>query len=347
MENITPLFHHLKQNTTEVDAFLLTFLQTPPNESIALWEAARHYIQAGGKRLRPFLVNICYGMFSEKREKTRSKKEILPIAAAIELLHTFTLIHDDIMDHDPKRRGVPSVHTRWGEDVAILAGDLLFASVFTCVNTSTLPAPIVIQLMQELGQAGVDVCRGQAYDIQFETMSIIDITISDYLRMIRLKTGALLSISAVLGGICASCSTNELNLLRVFGHKFGLAFQLIDDILGMTADEATLGKPVGSDLREGKMTYIVLRTYEFYKTTAPESAQQFAHLMEKKTKGLTEIEQLKKYILQSGSIDDARDLSQKYLHEAKTAILQISELPDSIHRQNLLDLIDYSLTRTS
>ncbi|MHA1618358.1 MAG: polyprenyl synthetase family protein [Promethearchaeota archaeon] len=347
MVNNTSLLHNLKQNATDVDEFLLDFLHTPPNESITLWDASRHYIQAGGKRLRPFLVNICYGMFSENREETQFKREVLPIAAAIELLHTFTLIHDDIMDHDPKRRGVQSVHTKWGEDVAILAGDLLFASVFTCVNTSTLLAPIVNRLMQELGQAGVDVCRGQAYDIQFETVSISTITISDYLHMIRLKTGALLSTSAVLGGICASCSVNELDLLRVFGHKFGLAFQLIDDILGMTADEATLGKPVGSDLREGKMTYIVLQTYEFFKTTAPESAQEFAHLMEKKIKGPAEIEQLKKYILQSGSIDDARDLSQKYLHEAKSAILQLSELPDSTHRQNLLDLIDYSLTRTS
>ena len=304
----TPLLHKLEQNATNVDKFLLKFLQTPPDESITLWDATRHYIQAGGKRLRPLLVKLCHGIFHPQMEDATFSQEILPVAAAMELLHTFTLVHDDIMDHDPKRRGVPSVHTQWGEKVAILAGDLLFASVFTCVQQSSLPANIQLQLMQELGQAGIDVCRGQAYDIQFENVSFKEIAVSDYLRMIKLKTGALLSTSAVLGGICAQCSTDELKLLHQFGLQYGVAFQLIDDILGMTADEATLGKPVGSDLREGKKTYIVLQTLEFYRDSEPESAHEFAYLLEKPSKTPEEIDILKKYIFQSGSINAARDL---------------------------------------
>ncbi|MHA1561185.1 MAG: polyprenyl synthetase family protein [Promethearchaeota archaeon] len=323
----------LKKNFSEiaikVDNFILNNLSKKVSN---LWKSSQHYIVAGGKRLRPFFVLKSYSLLAENYEM------IIPAAAAIEILHTFSLIHDDIMDQDSIRRNVPTVHIKWNESLAILAGDFLLSQTFVFVEKAKIPQDIKYQIILELGRASSNICEGQTLDLDFEERN--DVSTEDYLNMVELKTAALFETSAFIGGLCANASELQIESLREFGKKFGICFQIIDDILGLIGEEKKFGKPIGSDLRKGKKTYLLIYALEHLQKTEHENLES---ILAKKEKNEEDIRMGIELIKKSGAIERAKQFSKKLLDEA-IAALEI--FPDSEAKKELQRLANFSIQRT-
>ncbi len=218
----------------------------------SVYEPARYLLNAGGKRMRPMLV-----MFSCTASGGDVRKAV-HAAAALEILHTFTLVHDDIMDNAATRRGRATVHTKWNTNVAILVGDELLALAYRSLFRTEHKN---IKRIAELFTEGVvEVCEGQGYDKEFESRH--DVSFDEYNMMITKKTARLLAVSCEIGGILGGANEQRCRALRKFGEHIGRAFQIQDDLLDITGNEKTFGKVIGGDLREGKKTYLLLTALE-------------------------------------------------------------------------------------
>ncbi|MDI9618758.1 short chain isoprenyl diphosphate synthase IdsA [Methanothermobacter sp.] len=218
-----------------------------------LLKASEHLITAGGKKIRPSLALLsCEAVGGDPGDAAG-------VAAAIELIHTFSLIHDDIMDDDEMRRGEPSVHVIWGEPMAILAGDVLFSKAFEAVIRNG-DSERVKDALAVVVDSCVKICEGQALDMGFEER--LDVTEDEYMEMIYKKTAALIAAATKAGAIMGGASEREVEALEDYGKFIGLAFQIHDDYLDVVSDEESLGKPVGSDIAEGKMTLMVVKALE-------------------------------------------------------------------------------------
>ncbi|MGQ0606750.1 MAG: polyprenyl synthetase family protein [Candidatus Nitrosotenuis sp.] len=238
----------LPNTAKTVNHYLKSKLDGKPD---VLYKASAHLIVNGGKRLRPYLVVKSCQMLGG------STKDALPAAAAIEMVHNFTLVHDDIMDNDEMRHGVPTVHTRFGMPLAILAGDVLFSKAFEMVSTDNVKnAQVSSGLVSRLAKACVDVCEGQVLDIRMAEGKKIP-TKSEYITMIEKKTSALFEVSCAMGAICAKKHSDVANLAS-FGKNLGVSFQITDDYIGVLGDPKVTKKPVGNDLREGKKSLPIL-----------------------------------------------------------------------------------------
>ena len=239
----------------KIDDYIFSNIKGEPEE---LYQASLHIIRSGGKRVRPAILMASGLIFTDKEE------DLIPFAASIELIHTFTLIHDDIMDKDEYRRGVKTVHTIWGEPIAITAGDLLFAKAFELISRDEIRKKIdasrLVWAVHELSRATAIVAEGQALDMSFEKRKWV--TLNEYLRMIYMKTGALLEASARIGGIIAGTSKENVDLLGEYAKKIGIAFQIRDDYLGLYGKEELIGKAVFNDIRRGKKTFFVSLAYQ-------------------------------------------------------------------------------------
>jgi geranylgeranyl diphosphate synthase type I len=230
----------------EINAFVAEQIKGDPP---ALYDASLHLIRAGGKRLRPFMTLKFHCLYSE------DESAAVPAAAALELVHNFTLIHDDIMDKDDIRHGVPTVHTRFGEPLAILAGDVLFAEAFRLVAETPALAGDYGRLdkaVKLLAESLVVLCEGQAIDVEASTGELY--TEERYYDIIRKKTAALFEAASVMGVITGGGKEDDQHSARMYARNVGMAFQIVDDLLGVVGDSAVTGKPVGNDLREGKKT---------------------------------------------------------------------------------------------
>lgn len=217
-------------------------------------QAMKYSLLSGGKRIRPILLLEFYALCGGKGDNA------LNFAAALEMIHTYSLIHDDLpcMDNDDMRRGRPSCHKAFGEDTALLAGDALLTLAFkTAAETDGIPADRVLKAIAVLAEnAGISgMVGGQVEDLAFEKSGA---TIDELRGMYLKKTSCLLSAGAVCGSILAGADEKELKYAAEYAEKLGLAFQIIDDILDCTSDEKTLGKPIGSDEKNGKTTYVTL-----------------------------------------------------------------------------------------
>ncbi len=211
----------------------------------------RYSIRSGGKRLRPLLTLLCCEAAGAAHQVA------LPAALAIELIHTFTLIHDDIMDRSDLRRGQPTVHKRWDLNTAILAGDILVPFAYHLLLTSYTPEQATA-LASQLTTGLYDVCEGQAADLQLEQETP---SIEQYLAMIELKTCRILQTAAILGALCAGNAT-IVPTLQSFAYHLGIAFQIRDDYLDAFGETAMLGKPQGRDLIEGKRTFLIAALFQ-------------------------------------------------------------------------------------
>ena len=217
-------------------------------------QAMKYSLLSGGKRIRPILLLEFYALCGGKGDNA------LNFAAALEMIHTYSLIHDDLpcMDNDDMRRGRPSCHKAFGEDTALLAGDALLTLAFkTAADTEGIPSDRVLKAIAVLAEnAGISgMVGGQVEDLAFEKNGA---TIEELHGMYLKKTSCLLSAGAVCGSILAGANEEELKYAAEYAEKLGLAFQIIDDILDCTSDEKTLGKPIGSDEKNGKTTYVTL-----------------------------------------------------------------------------------------
>ncbi len=239
---------HIEATLKEMFANL-KFTQEPSG----LYDPLRYMIEIGGKRIRPRLCLTTYALY-----KDSFSEEILSPAAAIEVFHSFTLIHDDIMDKADVRRGVPTVYKKWDENTAILSGDVMSIESYRMIAKAPAAAlPAVLALFSD---TAAQVCEGQQYDMDFEDLP--QVPMEDYLKMIGLKTAVLIACSAKMGALIAGASEKEADLLYKFGYDLGLAFQITDDWLDTYGDPAVFGKAIGGDILNNKKSWLLTRALE-------------------------------------------------------------------------------------
>jgi len=213
-----------------------------------LYAPIQYTLENGGKRIRPLLVLMSANSFEAEYKNT------LPAAAAIEIFHNFTLLHDDIMDNAPIRRGKASVYKKWGENIAILSGDTMLVLAYKMLEA--YDGQVYKQLTSLLNKTAIEVCEGQQMDMDFETRQ--DVKIAEYLEMIRLKTAVLLGAALQFGGLVAQANDNDLKHISEFGVKLGLAFQIQDDYLDTFGDSQSFGKRIGGDILDRKKTFLYI-----------------------------------------------------------------------------------------
>ncbi len=239
---------NLEKDAKKVNRFLVSNLKGNPKQ---LYDAASYLIVHGGKRLRPYLV------FKSCEILKGDIKNAISAASAVEMIHNFTLVHDDIMDNDEMRHGVKTVHKKFGMPIAILAGDVLFSKAYQVISNSKLPSKSTVNLVSKLAKACVDVCEGQLLDIKLAEGKKIP-TQSQYIKMIEKKTAALFEVSCAMGAISAQSKQKDVINLANFGKNLGISFQITDDLIGILGDPRVTKKPVGNDLREGKKSLPIL-----------------------------------------------------------------------------------------
>jgi geranylgeranyl diphosphate synthase type II len=230
---------------TQVDLELNKLTDELP--SIPIYQPIKYIVNLGGKRFRSSLLLMITDVFCGKSSKAIKE------AAAIELFHNFTLIHDDIMDQAPLRRGSPSVHKKWDTNTAILSGDLLYSLVNKILASSEAQTPEIHTLFQ---QTAMEVCEGQSLDMAFETEN--SVSQSDYINMIKLKTAVLVACALKIGAIIGGADQKDAQLLYDFGINLGIAFQIHDDILDAYPLEEVFGKQIGGDILEKKKTILFI-----------------------------------------------------------------------------------------
>ncbi len=236
-----------------------------------LYQPIDYILQLGGKRLRPVLTLMTADVFDV------DYKLALPAAMAVEVFHNFSLVHDDIMDDAPLRRGEVTVHEKWNINTGILSGDAMLILAYQYFENYQ---PKTFRKLAKLfSKTALEVCEGQQYDVDFETRN--DVTISEYLKMIEYKTAVLVAAAMKMGAIIAQTSKENANLIYDFGLNLGLAFQLQDDYLDAFGDPETFGKQVGGDIIENKKTYLYLKAIEFSK---PAEKEQLLHYFSIKPK---------------------------------------------------------------
>jgi geranylgeranyl diphosphate synthase type I len=323
------LQNELKKREDIFSKYWLKYLQDGKPDS--LYDAARHLPMSGGKRLRPFLVMLSCEIVSGDAEKT------LPFGAALELMHNFTLVHDDIMDKSNLRRNVPAVHIEFGAPAAILAGDLLFARSFEAMHDLSVDCSVFKQLDRLLIQCILNICEGQQLDVDFEQRTII--TEEEYTDMITRKTAVLFRLAAKGGAIIGEGNEDEISALTEYGLYLGLSFQIWDDYLDMSSDEETLGKDIGNDIRNGKKTLIAVHSLQ---NATGRDKHVLDEVFGNSNASDNDVKRVFTLFKEMGSINYAKKTAMEYNKKAKNALTIIK---DSESKELLYDLADYSINR--
>lgn len=222
-----------------------------------LYDPIEYIFSAGGKRLRPILTMLACESIGGDPEQAAG------CGAALEILHNFTLVHDDIMDRSPLRRGRETVHVKWDEASAILSGDVMMGIAYRLLINEIKDSPRGMEIMSRFTQGLIDVCEGQAHDLEFQQKSIV--SMEEYLTMIEMKTARLIELSAVIGGLYANATQLQVTALNTYSYHLGIAFQVQDDILDLLSENKEFGKLKGQDLIEGKKSYFIVRANEVIK----------------------------------------------------------------------------------
>lgn len=235
-----------------------------------MYEPMSYIIGLGGKRVRPLLTLVGCDLFNA------DPANALKAALSVELFHNFSLIHDDILDNAPLRRGNTTVHEKWNHNIALLSGDGMMVKAFEIL--STCDKNHVPSLLKLFSKTGIEVCEGQQFDMNFETQE--QVSVEDYLHMITFKTAVLLGCSLQMGAICANASAQNQAHLYEFGKHVGIAFQILDDILDVYADHDKFGKQVGGDIISNKKTFLLLKAFELANSSQKE---QLTNLLNNQT----------------------------------------------------------------
>jgi geranylgeranyl diphosphate synthase, type II len=299
-----------------------------PSEPATLYGPNEYFLQMGGKRIRPVLCLMGNEMFDEIRT------DAWEVAKAIEFFHNFTLIHDDIMDKAPLRRNKETVHKKFGENTAILAGDVMLVAAYDCINR--IEASLIHRVMKLFNKTAREVCEGQQLDIDFETKP--KVCLEEYLKMIELKTSVLLAASLKMGAILGGAGERNQNLLYDFGKKLGLAFQVQDDYLDAFGDPAKFGKQVGGDIMANKKTFLLIHALE---TTSSAQKEELRKLMASDSPDkVAKVIQL----LRNCKVDEwAIQLKNKFLDEAFAHLEDIAVL--SKRKEPLQQLAHFLIKR--
>lgn len=275
-----------------------------PREPKELYEPVRYILSLGGKRIRPALTLMVCDFLTD------DYKEALPAALAVEMFHNFSLMHDDIMDEAPLRRGKKSVHEKWDVNTAILSGDAMLILAYRLFESYE---PHKFQALAKLfSETALQVCEGQQLDMEFETRE--DVAVSEYLKMIEQKTAVLIGAAMEMGAIVADADESEKKLMYQFGRDLGVAFQLQDDYLDVFGDPETFGKQVGGDIIANKKTYLYLMAQD---AGTPERAEELFHLFSISPADPTDkIATVRKIFLESGAAEATVTEIERYSNKA-------------------------------
>ena len=311
------LFNQINSDLQRVEEELRRFVST---DYPILNESSVHLLAAGGKRLRPAFTLLAGKFYDYSLEK------LLPIAMALELIHMATLVHDDVVDASMTRRGRETVKAKWGNIVSVQTGDYLLAK--SLVLISRIDHPVIARILAEVS---IEMCQGEIQQIK----SSFDIkqNVKQYYYRIKRKTALLISASCKLGGLASGAPARQAWVLGAYGHALGMAFQIVDDVLDITAKQSELGKPIGGDIQQGIMTLPVILALE--KSTHQEKLQD---LLNKRDKDQAEVQTVVALIKASGAIEASMRWVDLYIRKAKKHLL---ELPDVATRKALAELADF------
>ena len=316
------LFEDIREDLNIVEKEMEKFVQTP---SPLLTQTSSHLLFAGGKRLRPSFALLAGKFHNYSLEK------LLPLAVALEMIHMATLVHDDVVDASLTRRGKPTVKAQWGDRISLHTGNYLFSkSMMLIADYADKRIPAI------LAKVSVQMCQGEIH--QLATAYNINQTQRDYFYKIKRKTALLISASCQLGAIAVEAPDNIVKSISRYGHYLGMAFQITDDILDMTADEAELGKPIGDDIRQGIITLPVI-----YALQKHEHKGRLSKLLQKRDKNEREVKEIIDIIINSEGIDYSFSIARKYLEKAKKELLK---LPPVECRETFRLMTDYIYTRS-
>ncbi len=313
-------FSCVREELPEVEARMLAFRR--PGDQI-LQSALENLLRAGGKRIRPTVALLTGQMLGAPRDS------LLSFAAGIEMLHTATLVHDDLIDGATLRRGSPTLNSRWSTEATVLAGDYIFAcAAHLASQTDSL------EVMQEFARTLITIISGELGQM-FERSTLI--SNEDYERRIYAKTAALFELASCGGALLCKERPEVVQALGRYGRCLGMAFQIVDDVMDFTGQTVQIGKPVGSDLRQGLITLPAL----YYQKRHPEDGR-FATLMDSNPLSGTDADQLVETIGRSDAIQESLAQARRYVSEAKQLL---ESLPENRYRQALLELTDYVVSR--
>jgi geranylgeranyl diphosphate synthase, type II len=328
--------HHTDEETlfgrykTDIERHLNRYISSY-REPRSVYGPIKYIMSSGGKRFRAVLVLLsCEAVGGTPRRAYDA-------AAAMEILHNFTLVHDDVMDHAVVRRGKMTIHTKWDENVAILSGDEMIAQAYSILLNTRSPRKE--NILKVYTDALVQVCEGQGFDKEFETRS--NVCVKDYFMMIGKKTGRVIEACAEIGALIGNGTPAQVRAMRTYAGSLGCAFQVMDDLLDITGDEKTFGKKIGGDIREGKKTFLLLHALshatggdrKLLRTIRPGTA--FTRLT---------IKQIRNIYEHTGAIAAARAEVISSTARAKRAL---KTLPDSCARRTLFWLSQQLLSRTT
>jgi geranylgeranyl diphosphate synthase type II len=299
-----------------------------PHTPASLYEPGEYFLSWGGKRIRPVMCLMGNELFAD------INPDAYHVATAIELFHNFTLIHDDIMDEAPLRRGMETVHMKYGSNTALLAGDVMMIQAYEYLNK--INSQYLQRILALFNKTAKEVCEGQQLDIDFEKMP--DVSLDAYINMIGLKTSVLLAASLEIGAILGGTSEGNCRHIYEFGKNLGIAFQIQDDFLDAFGDPEKFGKDVGGDIRQNKKTFLLLHALEVATPEQKEILQQLMHQNspDKVQKVLA--------VFKECNVDEwANKLKEKYLQTALTHLDAIAVL--SIRKKPLEELANFLIQR--
>ena len=317
----------LKDRIATIDQTLDEMLKV--GDQPKLLEAMRHLPIAGGKRLRPVLVMLTYEAVGGESNKS------LPFGIALEIIHNFTLVHDDIMDQDDLRRGVPTVHNVFGQSTAINAGDALLARAFEILSTVELEDSKLRALNSEVATMVRQLGEGQQSDLDFE--DTLDISADKYLEMIEKKTGLMFRMAAKGGAIIGNGAEEQINAMAEYGRLIGIGFQIWDDVLDIKRSRDM--KSFGSDIRAGKKTLMMVYALEH---AQPEDKDRLINILGNRTASAQEITEAIAILTRVGAIDYTQNLAGEYATRARE---QLKVLPESESKRTLEEFVEFMVKR--
>ena len=298
---------------------------------IELYEPIQYLMSLGGKRIRPVLCLLTYSLFKDQWQKAISP------SLSLEIFHNFTLMHDDIMDKAPLRRGKQTVHEKWNDNIAILSGDVMLVNAYQYLNKIKDLSLSEFQFaLERFNKTAAEVCEGQQMDMNFESRS--QVQIAEYVEMIRLKTSVLIGLSLEMGAILGGASVSNCQHLYEFGKNIGIAFQLQDDYLDAFGDAALFGKEPGGDIKQNKKTFLLIHALEVA------NAAQKKELNELLSSNAPDKVEKVLAIFKSCGVDAWAEASKaKYMQEAFAHLESIALVSD--RKKPLIELANYLMNR--
>lgn len=320
---------YLKKMSAELDGPIKSYIgnEDPSN----LMEASRQYPYAGGKRMRPAMAVACCRAVGGDGSKA------VPLAVAIEYIHNFTLIHDDLMDGDDVRRGMPTIHVTYGMPTAVLAGDALFAKAYQIICDLDVPADRMRDALRYVSKAVWDLARGQQMDVNNEGQIVTE---DVYIETIKLKTSVLFAAAAAGGAIIGGADEKTVRAINEYALDVGLGFQMFDDYLGIAGDPSKTGKSVGNDIRKGKCTCMV--THAIRSIKDPAELEEFKSILGNMDATDEQCARAMQIMRDAGSIDYALNLAKE---KVDTAISKIEFLPESEDKEFMIALARFAIDR--